>query len=1224
MKSVLHTLLLAACLCCLSVYAAAPTVALDRSDVGLQGARVLPNVLLNLSFTHAAAAAAYADEYAPTREYAGYFDVRSCYVYPYRSQGGASVPDLRVATAYFSVLKPADGQHGCGGDSFSGNFLNWAGTSMLDIVRYAFTGGDRVIDEVRKTVVQRAYLPDGNTGIDFYAHAAYFPRKLLRQGVQTVTPFSVEQLSIVSCRNRLLFGAGALAQGGSCESPGMAASLGIFLARVRVCDALEGPLRPDLCMAYGKNYKPVGAIQRHGGRLRIGVFGHVNAMPSTDAHVYGGVLRAPLAQLGAQRLMSPDFLPQDSPDAEWFATTGVYTGRGGGVTTYINTLGRSDTPHPGAYARAAPLAELLYESLRYLQGRQASAAMAQVADDGWPVITNWNDPQVASCQRHIVISLGDAGMTADRYVPGNLPNSGADPGDRARGVDGFVAPPLDVMAWTRAVGALEMQRGSNLAGLEWMRDGMGGASFHAAGLAYWSHVSALRPGGSVGSLTHYAGELLPANHVAAATTPLVLAARHGADRDSDVDSGLPSHYLSGSDPVALIAGVRAAFLAADHGVPSTAVAGPSLMALASGAEGAYLFQSQMQLSDGSMTLSRLPFTVGADGAVIAGKPLWVAGQAARPVFTPAASGALIPLSWPRLDAGQRSIFDGEDSQDGLGDARVHYLLGERMREVGQPGGVLRRRTGTLGAAPYGNLVYVGTPSLGLAGADYALHRKSLQVRRKMLYLGANDGLLHGFDARTGSELFAYLPHALLHGAAASASTHYGGGPLLDGAAASAEVLVQGRWKTVLVSGMGGGAQGLFALDVTDPERFAQAGALWEFTDRDDSSMGNLRAPPGFARLNMSSKDSLPVYRDFVIVSSGYNNTVDDGHAVGKPAAAIFLLALDKAPGVPWQLGSNYYRLKVPLVQVDSADGDTGVAAQALAPPALVAGNDGALGLAYAGDLQGNLWRIDFTGGPPWSDGGARKLVFVARDAKGVRQPISQQVKVAYAAAGGYLLLFGTGKLAEAADTWPSALLSQSFYAVHDDLSELAPTRSRNSLEQRSLGVATDGYVVTGAELRYAGTATDDAGARHGWYLDFNNTAQTGERSIHSPVLAAGQVFFNTVLPGHDACARPATRLYVLDALGGFAADGLGLIQADAITGRLLDGLARAPPLVLEIKSSVAAAGATGRAEGRKQFAVLQPGLPGAAVKVVSAPLPARRLSWREVANWRELHEAAKK
>ncbi|MEG1328176.1 MAG: hypothetical protein RSD99_24960, partial [Janthinobacterium sp.] len=88
------------------------------------------------------------------------------------------------------------------------------------------------------------------------------------------------QLAIVSCRNRLLFGDASLPAGGSCDAPGAAATHGVFLARVRVCDALEGPLRDDLCLAYGKNYKPVGAVQRHGGRVRVGVFGLLNGLPA--------------------------------------------------------------------------------------------------------------------------------------------------------------------------------------------------------------------------------------------------------------------------------------------------------------------------------------------------------------------------------------------------------------------------------------------------------------------------------------------------------------------------------------------------------------------------------------------------------------------------------------------------------------------------------------------------------------------------------------------------------------------------------------------------------------------------------------------------------------------------------------------------------------------------------------------------------------------------------
>ena len=1306
---------LAACRCCLlcllclffqTVQAATPAVALERADAGLQGARVPPNLLLNLSLTHAAAAAAHGGEYLPQREYAGYFDARMCYVYPYRSKDGAMLPDLRVATAYFSVLKPADALHGCGGDSFSGNFLNWASASMLDIVRYALTGGARVIDEVRKTVLQRAYLPDGGSGPDFFAHADYFPRKVLRQGVAAATPFALAQVAIVSCRNRLLFGDASLpgSGSGSCDAPGAAGTHGVFLARVRVCDASEGPLRGDLCLAYGKQYKPVGALQRLGGRVRVGVFGHLNGAPPDSPpvvspsvspsvnHMYGGVLRAPLAHVGRQRWLAPSFVAQDNPDAEWHPLTGVFLehghggGHGGGVTAYINGLGHSNPARQGAYAGAAPLAELLYESLRYLQGRQASpvvppATAPPAVDDGLPVAGQWSDPQTASCQRHIVVSLGDAGMAADRYVPGNLPVAGGavHASDRARPTDAFALPPLDTMAWTSAVGMLESGGAQGnpaprpeLAGLEMLAGGADGASYHVAGLAYWSHVQALRPGGKADSgnaatLEHHAGDLRRSDQATmpAATptvTPLLLAAKYGgfADTNGDanpfksasgsalaewsLDGRWPRHYLPGSDPVALIAGLRAAFVAADKATRVSTLAGPMLMALASGGEEAYWFQTQMRLADGSMSVSRFAFAVAADGGVSAGKPVWRAGELTpatpadtpatlRPVYTLDAQGALMPLLWKRLNPAQRSAFSaGDDSGDGQGDAhgeaRLEYLLGKRTDEVGLPGGFLRRRAGGLGAAPFGSLVYVGTPAPGMPGAGYQLHRKLLQQRRKMLYLGTNDGLLHAFDARTGSELFAYLPQALLRGAAGAASTHYSPAPLLDGSAAVAEVLALGHWKTLLVSGMGGGAQGVFALDITDPARFAQDGAVWEFTDRDDKLIGNVRAPPAFARLNMGGKEGVPAYRDFAVVASGYNNYSADGKETTAPAdaAAIFLLALDKAVGAPWLLGSNYYRLKVPVAS--GGDGgpdagqDGGATAHALGPPALLPGSNGALAYLYAGDLQGNVWRFDLSGGPPWKDGAGRKLVFVARDAQGLRQPVTQQIKVAYAPGGGYLLLFGTGKLVEAADTWPGAFLPQAFYAVHDDLRQQSATLGRADLEPRSLAVVPDGLALEGADLRYTGSA-----AMHGWYLDFMEAAQTGERSIHSPALAAGKVIFNTVLPGREPCARPATRLYALDVLSGFAADGAGLVQAGAVTGRLLDGLARAPPMVLELNSTVGAATATGRAELRKELAVLQPGLSGAVLqplKVFGAPLPARRLSWREVANWRELHEAAKK
>ncbi|NYS35201.1 hypothetical protein HZZ02_16085, partial [Streptococcus danieliae] len=157
--------------------------------------------------------------------------------------------------------------------------------------------------------------------------------------------------------------------------------------------------------------------------------------------------------------------------------------------------------------------------------------------------------------------------------------------------------------------------------------------------AYWSHVQALRPGAKndgVAKVEHYAGDLRlgdPAGVPGSAptTTPLLLAAKYGGFVDANgdanpyksamgsafdewsVDGRWPAHYLPGSDPVALIAALRAAFVAADNATLPATLAGPALMALANGTDEAYWFQTQLRLADGSMSLSRTAFAVGADG-----------------------------------------------------------------------------------------------------------------------------------------------------------------------------------------------------------------------------------------------------------------------------------------------------------------------------------------------------------------------------------------------------------------------------------------------------------------------------------------------------------------------------------------------------------------------------------------------------------------------------------
>lgn len=1278
--------------CCVApawklAWCAPPPIAIATAPLGLAAGRVPANLLINLSLTHAAAGAAYPGsfDYARDRLYSGYFNAAMCYGYPVKN----GVPDSLDATAYFSIVRAADSRHECGGAAFSGNFMNWASAAQLDIVRYGLSGGDRVIDTVGHTVLQRAWLPDGKVNPDFYAHPLYFPRKVLGANVgagggsapSQVTPFDTPLLYIVSCRNRILFS--DTADGGACDAPRGDDRFGQFLARVQVCDAIDGPLRPDLCQRYGGGYKPVGALQRHAGALRFGLMAHLSGPGAGEPDPYGGALRAAMGFIGPQQSNAPDFLMTPNGHAEWNVGSGVLAAAPGGLITYLNRLGRNQPSNAGVYARANPLAELYYEGMRYLQGRQPSPGNpgGAVSFDDGAIVTPWREASTNACQRQIVLTIGNANPIDDRYVPGN--GGGAQP-DAVRPSDAFGATRLDTTGWTRRIGDSEADpsgsfgnpaRRPGLAGLESQQTGEGGrGSYYAAGLAYWAHVNPIRPDKTF-MLENIVIDLDASadgnGDARARDSVLYLAAKYGGFHDRNHDGTLfrsalpgaaeaapddvewtgggvdPANYFRASDPAALLAALRDAFDTAAAGLAPGRMTTQIVMAAPDPGVETYLFQSESDLTDAAGSLSRHAVTFDAQGGARIGKRLWDAarlldgdsgiGAALAPMPAPAArrlytfdndgAPATVPLEWARLSAAQRALLDLAPAgdgvaprSDGLGQARLAYLRGERDREAGQADGIFRHRNSLLGATLYGKPLYVGAPSAALGGAAYAAFYASVQARRKMLYMGSGDGLLHAFDAASGFERHAYLPAALLPKLGTMVSAHSRGAPLLDSSAASAEALVGGRWLSVLVSSMGAGAQGVFALDVTDPDRFGIDGALWEFTDLDDPVIGNVLVAPVVAKVRTSGKQGAPVYRYFAILGSGVNNQVDDGKGrfVASAAGALLLLALDKPPAAKWQLGVNYYKLVLPVSESGMANG--------VGAPALVAGTDGAVRLAYVGDLQGNLWRIDLTGKAPWNDAVGEPW-FVARDGLGRRQPISQQPKVVFAPGGGYVVLFGTGKWIEQSDALPSNFATQSFYAVRDGLDERRIS-GRGALSPRVLSGASNaanGFAVTGEVFTYTGAA-----GGQGWYLDFPHAASTGERSIGNAALAGGKVFFNTVLPGGDPCVAAGARSYALDSLYGFALDANGVPASGALAGTYAATEIRAPPVIWELAAKVGARDASGRATVDKTLLVLQPGLLGvngagpAAPRKASVASPARRLSWREVANWRELHEAAKK
>lgn len=608
--------------------------------------------------------------------------------------------------------------------------------------------------------------------------------------------------------------------------------------------------------------------------------------------------------------------------------------------------------------------------------------------------------------------------------------------------------------------------------------------------------------------------------------------------------------------------------------------------------------------------------------VLTGRVSGPDGSESRRIYTASIgtdhSFSTVPFVWLQLSVTQKlllNISHQTGAADQLGEKRLDYLRGDRRDEAGQPGGVFRKRQRELGDILNSPPVFLGTPTVRVQASGYSKFYETVQNRRRAVFVGANDGMLHAFDADNGNELFAYIPNALFPVLGKLAQPGYVHRPFVDGAITVAEARIGMQWKTVLVAGMGGGAQGVFALDVTDAENFGKgAGALWEFTDADDAEIGNIVGAPAIARFKVGMTKGVAEYRYFAIVSSGLNNYVNDGEARfnANAPSALFLLALDKPTSQKWIAGVNYYKFSIPSSDRDLPNG--------LSEAAPVIGEDGAVTYVYAGDLQGNLWRFDFTGLAPWPKALPSTLpkpIFAAMDNGNLRQPITQRPHVVLAP-GGYVVLFGTGKLLEANDLDSKKFATQSFYGILDTLGE-QKTFGRSRLAPRVLigNPGSSVLEISGSHFKYG-----MAGSRElGWYFDFIDSSRTGERSVSAAQITGDTLVFNTMIPERDPCNGSKKRTYMVNTLSGLTAyaDTTGYLSATGMLNTI-------PMLIPIAPTEVGIRDATGKRKIRRKLGNLDPDLAnvqngGSLTEKNNIPeqvTTAGRLSWREIVNWVEL------
>ena len=450
-----------------------------------------------------------------------------------------------------------------------------------------------------------------------------------------------------------------------------------------------------------------------------------------------------------------------------------------------------------------------------------------------------------------------------------------------------------------------------------------------------------------------------------------------------------------------------------------------------------------------------------------------------------------------------------------GSALLSFIRGDRTNEggAGDISKYFRLRTSVLGDIVNGEAVYVKAPSFEYADSGYGTYKTSNATRTPMVYVGANDGMLHAFSASAsvdggGAEVWAFVPQTLLPNLYKLADKYYSSSHqyYVDGSPTQADVYFGGAWHTILVGGFNAGGRGYYALDITVPN---SPKALWEVSN----------ATTGFANLGYSfGRPEITKLKDgtwVALFTSGYNN-VSPGDGQG------YLYVVNVATGALIRtIGTGVG---------SSSAAVAGVCATAPCPSGLaqirawVDNNkyDNTVQRVYGGDLFGNVWRFDVNG-DVGASGYDAQLLATLRGSSGNVQSLTAKPELGKVA--GFAVVFvGTGRYLGATDLSNSE--GQSIYAIKDSLGSTSlgnPRATGTTFVQQTLTASTcptgATFCTLNSPIRTSSSNGVNFATNNGWFVDLPGTR---ERASTDPQLALGTLSVTTNLLNPSACTVGGT------------------------------------------------------------------------------------------------------
>lgn len=560
----------------------------------------------------------------------------------------------------------------------------------------------------------------------------------------------------------------------------------------------------------------------------------------------------------------------------------------------------------------------------------------------------------------------------------------------------------------------------------------------------------------------------------------------------------------------------------------------------------------------------------------AGEPLWSAKAqldartTARKIYFNK-NGTRTEFTWDNLDSTTKAHFTNRCTSGLLtqcatlsaanktlvnnGEKLVNFLRGVRTDEAtaaNTTSPLFRARASRMGDVVHSKPIHVGKPPFNYSDAGYTAFKEAQKNRKKVVYVGANDGMLHALDAATGEELWAFIPTAVMPNLYKLADTRYGSASkphqyFVDGKTVQGDVYFDDQWHTILVGGLNKGGRAYYALDITDPD---DPTVLWEFTH---NNLGLSYSDPIITKHNGTW---------VVAFGSGYSN-VSPGDGKGR----LFM--------VNAQTGAIVKSLAT------KASGN-GMAKVNVWVKSL---SDNTAQRFYGGDVLGNVWRFkpDNTAA---TDGDPVVLLAQMKDAAGNGQPITTELKLReyYQKP---IVVVTTGRYLDTDDINDTQV--QSIAAIRDPDGDTGWGDIRNGTNKGKFKVVTlnkSGTVASGAAVDL------DWSTDGGWRADFPTE---GER-VNIPAEWDGTTLLvATAVPEGDQCKSGGSSWLYRFGLAGGQANGKQYSDETLIVGFAVVRNDEGDPKILVRES----AGKTEVEDGS--------GLGGGA-----ALKRARRVSWREL------------